>query len=125
MGLPRYYRRFIKLFSNIARPINSLQNNGVKFEWTSKCEERFQQLKDILTSAIILNIIDPNEYFFVCIDACKEGLGGVLTQKDHVVYYESIKLEEHERNYATHDLELTHGEEILAKDRPLWYETFI
>jgi hypothetical protein len=103
MGLSGYYQRFIKGFSNIASPITSLQKKGVKFEWTSKCEERFQQLKDILTSAPILNIADPDEDFFVCIDACKEGLGGVLTQKDHVVCYESRKLKEHERNYATHD----------------------
>jgi hypothetical protein len=36
-----------------------------------------------------------------------EGIGGILTQKDHVVCYESQKLKEYERNYATHDLELT------------------
>jgi hypothetical protein len=45
MGLSSYYRRFIKGFSKIASPITSLQKKGVKFEWTSKCEERFQQLK--------------------------------------------------------------------------------
>jgi ribonuclease HI len=42
----------------------------------------------------------------VCTDACKKGLGGVLTQKDHVVCYESRKLKEQERNYVAHDLEL-------------------
>ena len=42
MGLVGYYRRFIKGFSNIASPITSLQKNGVKFEWTPKCEESFQ-----------------------------------------------------------------------------------
>jgi hypothetical protein len=42
----------------------------------------------------------------VSIDACKEGLGGVLSQKDHVVCYESKNLKEHERNYTTHELEL-------------------
>jgi ribonuclease HI len=78
----------------------------VKFEWASKCEESFQQLKKILASAPISNIADPNEDFFVCIDACKEGLSGFLNQKDHVVCYESRKLKEHERNYANHDLEL-------------------
>jgi hypothetical protein len=36
----------------------------------------------------------------------RKGSGGVLSQKDHVVCYESRKLKEHERNYATHDLEL-------------------
>jgi hypothetical protein len=53
-----------------------------------------------------LGIVDPNEDFIVCIDACKEGLVGVLSQNGHVVCYESRKLKEHERKYVTHDLEL-------------------
>jgi hypothetical protein len=53
-----------------------------------------------------LKIVDPDEYFVVCTDAYKGGLGGVLSQKYHVVCYKSSKLKEHERNYATHDLEL-------------------
>jgi hypothetical protein len=71
MGLVDYYRRFIKGFSKIASPITSLQKKGAKFEWTSKCEESFQQLKGILTSAPILNIANPNKDFVVCTDACK------------------------------------------------------
>jgi hypothetical protein len=63
-------------------------------------------LKGILTSAPILKIADPNKDFVVCTNVCKEGLGGVLSQRDHVVCYESKKLKDHERNYATHDLEL-------------------
>jgi hypothetical protein len=63
-------------------------------------------LKGILTSEPILNIADPNEYFVMCTNACKEELDGVLSQRNHVVCYESKKLKEHERNYATHDLEL-------------------
>jgi hypothetical protein len=83
-----------------------LQKKGDKFEWNSMCEESFQQLKGILTSAPILNIATPNEDLIVCIDAYKEGLGGVLSQMDHVVCYESRKLKECEGNYATLDLEL-------------------
>jgi hypothetical protein len=41
MGLARYYRRFIKIFSKIGCPITSLQKKGVKFTWTPKCEEIF------------------------------------------------------------------------------------
>jgi hypothetical protein len=85
MGLAGYYRRFIEGFSKIAHPITSLQKKGIKFEWTTKCEESFQHLKDLLTSAPILKIADPNEDFVVCTDACKEGLGGVLTQNGHVI----------------------------------------
>jgi hypothetical protein len=105
-GITRYYRRFIAGFSKISHPITSLQKKGIKFEWTVECEENFNLLKELLTSAPILNIVDPNENFVVCTDACKEGLGGVLTQNGHVIGYESKKLKEHERNYATHDLEL-------------------
>jgi hypothetical protein len=59
-------------------------------------------LKELLTSAHVLKIADPNESFGVCIDACKEGLGGFLMQNRHVIAYDSKR----ERNYATHDLEL-------------------
>jgi hypothetical protein len=63
-------------------------------------------LKELLTSEPIINIVDPNESFVVCTYACKEELGGVLMQNGHVNDYESKNLKEHERNYATHDLEL-------------------
>ena len=63
-------------------------------------------MKKLLTNAPILKIIDPNEDLMVCIDACKEGLGGVLSQNIFVICFESKKLKENERIYATHDLEL-------------------
>jgi hypothetical protein len=107
MGLAGYYKRFIEGFSKIAHPITSLQKKGVKFQWTLDCEIFFQHLKQLLTSAQILRIVDPNEDFTVFTDACKEGLGGVLSQNGYVVCYESTKLKEHERHYDTHDLELT------------------
>jgi hypothetical protein len=106
MGLVGYYRRFIKGFSKIAHPITSLKRNGVKFQWKWDCEKSFQHLKQLLISAPILRIADPNENFIVCTDACNEGLGGVLSQNGFVICYESRNLKEHERNYATHYLEL-------------------
>jgi hypothetical protein len=59
-----------------------------------------------LTTAPILKVADPDKDFTICVDASKEGLGGVLTQEGHIICYESRKLKEHERNYVTHDLEL-------------------
>jgi hypothetical protein len=63
-------------------------------------------LKELITSEPFLKIFDPNESFVVCTNACKEGLGVFLTQNGYVIAYESINLTEHERNYATHELEL-------------------
>jgi hypothetical protein len=52
-------------------------------------------LKQLLTSASNFRIADPHEDFIVCIDACKERLGGVLSQIGFVVCYKSRKLKEH------------------------------
>ena len=106
MGLAGYYRRFIEGFSKVAHAITSLQKKGVKFEWTSRCEESFQQWKNLLTSAPVSKVADPEKDFVVCAYACRQGLGGVLMQDNHMICYESRKLKEHEKNYATHDLEL-------------------
>eukprot|EP00253_Pinus_taeda_P010989 PITA_10989 len=92
MGLAGYYRTFIMNFSRIAYPITSLQRKGKKFEWTEECEANFEQLKQLLTHAPMLNITDPDKQFVVCIYACKRGLGGVLMQEGNVVCYESRKL---------------------------------
>jgi hypothetical protein len=105
MGLAGYYRRFIAGFSRIAHAITSLQRKEKKFQWTEQCESSFQQLKQLLTSAPILKIAHPSKDYVVCMDACKEGLGGVLSQEGSVICYESRKLKENEKNYATHDLE--------------------
>ena len=42
MGLGGYYQRFIEGFSKVAHAITSFQKKGIKFEWTSRCEESFQ-----------------------------------------------------------------------------------
>jgi hypothetical protein len=63
-------------------------------------------MNELLTSTSILKVADPDKDFTVCVDASKEGLGGVLTQEGYVICYESCKLKEHEGNYVTHDLEL-------------------
>ena len=106
MGLARYYMKFLEEFSKVAHSITSLQKKGIKFEWTPRCEESFQQLKNILTSVPILKIVDPEKDFVVCTDACNKELGGVIMQDNHVVCYELRKLKEREKNYATNDLEL-------------------
>jgi hypothetical protein len=116
MGITGYYRQFIKGFPKISYPITSLQNKGVKFIWSQKCQESFDKLKELLTTTPILKVDDPYKYFTICVDARKEGLGGVLSKDEHVICYESRKLKEHERNYVTHDLELlvvTHTLKLL------------
>ena len=83
-----------------------LTRKGIKFEWSSKCEEAFQKLKSLLTSAPILIVPERGIGYTVYCDASKEGLGCVLMQVGKVVAYASRQLKVHEVNYPTHDLEL-------------------
>ena len=85
MGLAGYYRRFIEGFLKLDHPITSLQKKGVKFDSTSKCQDNSQKPKEIITSAPVLKIADPEGNFVVCTDACKQGISGVLMQDGHVI----------------------------------------
>ena len=106
LGLVGYYCRFIEGFSKIAGPLHCLTRKGVKFEWTDRCEESFQKLKEKLTSAPILTLPEGNEGFEIYSDASRQGLGCVLMQHKRVVAYASKQLKKHELYYPIHDLDL-------------------
>ncbi|WVZ58435.1 hypothetical protein U9M48_008711 [Paspalum notatum var. saurae] len=101
-----YYRRFIKDFSKTAKPMTSLTKKNAKYLWSSNCEEAFQTLKKLLTSAPVLAQPDVTKPFDVYCDASGNGLGCVLMQEGRVIAYASRQLRKHEANYPTHDLEL-------------------
>ena len=54
LGLARYYRRSMKGISDVASLLTKLLKQGVKFEWTDKCHNSFEQLKEMLVEAPIL-----------------------------------------------------------------------
>jgi hypothetical protein len=106
LGLACYYHRFIPDFSKLVKPITSLLKNDTKFNWSSRCNEAFEHLKVLLTTAPVLaqpNIENP---FDVYCDASGSGLGCVLMQEGRVIAYASRQLRRHEEHYPTHDLEL-------------------
>ncbi|WVZ48626.1 hypothetical protein U9M48_000047 [Paspalum notatum var. saurae] len=106
LGLAGYYRRFIKDFSKTAKPMTSLTKKNAKYLWSSNCEEAFQTLKKLLTSAPVLAQPDVTKPFDVYCDASGNGLGRVLMREGRVIAYASRQLRKHEANYPTHDLEL-------------------
>ncbi|GKC70705.1 putative reverse transcriptase domain-containing protein, partial [Tanacetum coccineum] len=107
LGLAGYYRRFIEGFFKIARPVTKLTQKSVKFDWGEKAEAAFQLLKQKLCSAPISALPEGSENFMVYCDASHKGLGVVLMQKEKVIAYASRQLKVHEKNYTTHDLELS------------------
>ena len=106
LGPTRYYRIFVKGFSVITSPLTKLLRKGVKFEWTDKCQDSFEQLKEMLVEALVLTQSTPGKEYTLYSDASRIGMGCVLMQDGKVVAYESRQLKPHEHNYPTHNLEL-------------------
>ena len=106
LGLACYCKRFVQWFSSIAAPLTKLTRKNVPFVWTEQCEARFKELKRRLTTVLVLTLPSANGGFIVYMDASHVGLGGVLMQDGKVIANGSRQLKEHEKNYATHDLEL-------------------
>ena len=106
LGLAGYYRRFVRGFSVIASPLTKLLRKGIKFEWTDKCHNSFEQLKGMLVEAPVLTQPTSRKEYTLYSDASGIGLGCVLMQYGKVVAYASRQLKPHEQNYPTHDLEL-------------------
>nr|GEW83103.1 putative reverse transcriptase domain-containing protein [Tanacetum cinerariifolium] len=106
LGLVGYYRRFIKEFSLISKPLTKLTQKNKPYMWGEDEDEVFQTLKLKLCSALILSLPEGSEDFVVYCDASLKGFGAVLMQREKVIAYASRQLRKNEENYTTHDLEL-------------------
>uniref|UniRef100_A0A2N9H911 Integrase catalytic domain-containing protein n=1 Tax=Fagus sylvatica TaxID=28930 RepID=A0A2N9H911_FAGSY len=110
LGHAGFYRRFIKDFSAISRPLCNLLLKESTFEWTESCEVAFKKLVQLLTSAPIMQAPDWSLPFEIMCDASDYAVGAVLGQrkdkKPHVIYYASRTLNSAQMNYTTTEKEL-------------------
>ena len=111
LGLVSYYRRFIKDFSQIAKPLHRLTEKTSVFVWTEDCEDAFQQLRTRLVTSPILAFPDHRRPFILDTDASDVGIGAVLSQVqddgvERVIAYASRVLTKAERRYCVTRKEL-------------------
>ena len=69
LGLVRYYRKFIKGFTKIAKPLTLLTRQQVKFEWTPEHHTTFLHLKEAIVQAPILHYPNPDKRYIVYTNA--------------------------------------------------------
>ena len=121
LGFTGYYRRFVKDYSKLVKPLNDLlighptnkaskaKRKKVPWVWGYEQQVAFESIIAKLTSPPILAYADFKKPFIVNIDASGDGLGAVLYQvqdgKERVVAYASRGLRSSERNYPAHKLE--------------------
>ncbi len=80
LGTCNFWRKFIKGFSDIARPLNSLRQKDVPFIWSSKCQVAFDALKSAITSAPVLKTPQQDLPYLLETDASGFAIGAVLSQ---------------------------------------------
>ena len=105
LGHASLYRRFIKDFSKIAKPLSNFLIKGAPFKFDDQCLQAFLFLKQKLVSAPIVVAPDWNLPFVLMCDASDYAIEALLSQKRditfEVIYYASRKLNDAQLNYAT------------------------
>lgn len=111
LGFCNFYRRFIPEYSRVARPLNLLTHNNVRWDFSKDCSTAFQKLKDALVNAPLLLYHDYNRLSRLETDSSDGVLAAVHSQKGpdeawHPVGYFSKTMAPAEINYEIHDKEM-------------------
>ncbi|GJY21974.1 reverse transcriptase domain-containing protein [Tanacetum coccineum] len=110
LGHAGFYRRFIKDFSKISRPMTHLLEKNTPFIFSEECIQAFQTLKKKLTEALIFIAPNWHQSLELMCDASDYAIGAVLGQRieKHFrpIHYASKTMTEAETNYTTTEKEM-------------------
>lgn len=121
IGLTGYFRKFIRDYASIVRPLTALTRKNAAWQWGEKENQAFEALKELLIQRPILAIYDPTSPTEVHTDASQDGVAGILLQKQDnkllpVAYY-SRHTNRAESKYHSFELETLAVVESLQKFR--------
>ena len=96
LGMGSYYRRFIKGFSALVKPLSELTKKTNDFIWKEECQTAFEKLKQAFVSTDIMSFLQDEGEFYLDTDASNTVIGAVLSQvqdgQTKVIYYGSRTL---------------------------------
>ena len=110
LGHAGFYKRFIRDFSKIARPLYRLLKKDTKFNFDESCQNSFEEIKSRQVEAPIMAKPDWNKEFEIICDSSDFAMGAVLGQKAEkvfkAIYYASKTFNEAQENYSTTEKEM-------------------
>jgi hypothetical protein len=105
LGLAGFYRKFVKNFGVISRPLFNLLKKYALFVWTQDHQTSFDLLKQALVSTPVLALPDFTKQFCIYTDACQTGVGAVLMQNGHPLAFLSRPLGPKNQGLSTYEKE--------------------
>jgi hypothetical protein len=105
LGLAGFYRKFVRHFGMISRPLFDLLKKHTLFVWTPEHQKAFELLKQTLMSAPVLALPDFTKPFCIYTDACQTGVGAVLMQQGHPLAFLSRALGPKNQGLSTYEKE--------------------
>ncbi|XP_019055352.1 PREDICTED: uncharacterized protein LOC109115574 [Nelumbo nucifera] len=104
-GLTGYFRKFVQDYGKLARPLTRLLKKGA-WGWNPEVEDAFQRLKEVLTSTLVLALLDFSYPFELECDALGAGIGTILSQLGRSIAFFSQALNPANTAKSTYDKEL-------------------
>ena len=105
LGHAGFYKRFIKDFSKIARPLCRLLEKNAKFEFDEACKSAFEEIKARLIIASIMATPDWSRNFEIMCETSDYAMGIILGQRTEkifkAIYYANKTFNEAQENYST------------------------
>lgn len=127
VAFANYYRRFIRNFSGITKPLTNLSRKRIPYEWTAECENSFNTLRKCFLEAPLLAYPDFSKEFKVTVDASHMACGAVLSQEhddgDRPILFLSRTFKKGEANKPIIEKELLAIHFALQSLRPYLYGT--